>query len=205
MLFGWPIRVFADHLDSRRRCTDGRHPHLRSTPFFVSRRRRDSRYLFKAQLIREAIDKKLRGYQADISPAMTQFVKDYCACALRISPSCGVQEAKPRPEGSAWVLFKPSGFPGVVSLYHQLTRGFVKLLIAGAANQVDALRVRFEPFLTEGVEFGTSGKSLSLSISVPKVNPLTHSFKEEAMHVREGIAAIDQLANIYRQAMVAGN
>jgi hypothetical protein len=30
--------------------------------FFVSRRGRDSRYLFKAQLIREAIEKNRRGY-----------------------------------------------------------------------------------------------------------------------------------------------
>lgn len=173
--------------------------------FFVSRRRRDSRYLFKARLIREAIDKHRRGYQAEISPEMTEFVKNYCAYALQISPSCGVQEAKPRPAGSTWVLFRPAGLPSEVSLYHQLTRGLAKLLIAGAADRVDALRLRFEPFLAEGVEFGTAGKSLSLSISVPKIDPLTHSLKQEEAHVREGIAAIDRLATIYRQAMGMGN
>jgi hypothetical protein len=172
--------------------------------FFVSRRSRDSRYLFKAQLIREAIEKNRRGYQAAISAEMTHFVKDYCDLALRISPSCGVQEARPRPEGSTWVLFRPSGFPGDVSLYHQLTRGFAKLLIAGAASQLEPLKLRFAPFLSEGVEFGTAGKSLSFSISVPKVEPLKHSLKEEEAHATEGIAAIDRLATIYRQAMGAG-
>ena len=173
--------------------------------FFVSRRRRDPRYLFKAQLIREAIEKNRRGYQTEISQEMTQFVRDYREFALRISPLCGVQDAKPRPEGSTWVLFKPAGIPGNVSLYHQLTRGFAKLLIAGAASQAEALKARFEPFLSPEVEFGPSGKSLSLSISVPKVDPLTHSLKEEEGHVKEGIAAIDRLATIYRLAMGAGS
>jgi hypothetical protein len=172
--------------------------------FFVSRRGRDSRYLFKAQLIREAIEKNRHGYQAEISPEMTEFVKWYCEYALRISPACGVQEARPRPEGSTWVLFKPAGFPGAVSIYHQLTRGFAKLLIGGAADQAETLKLRFAPFLTEGVEFSTSGKSLSLSVVVPKVDPLLHSFKEEETHVREGIVAIDRLATIYRQAIGTG-
>jgi hypothetical protein len=135
---------------------------------------------------------------------MTEFVKGYCEYALRISPACVVQEARPRPEGSTWVVFKPAGFPGAVSIYHQLTRGFAKLLIGGAADQAETLKLRFAPFLTEGVEFGTSGKSLSLSIVVPKVDPLHHSYKEEETHIREGIAAIDKLATIYRQAMGAG-
>ncbi|MGO9930298.1 MAG: PD-(D/E)XK nuclease family protein [Steroidobacteraceae bacterium] len=183
---------------------DGQISYEELMSFFVSRRRRDSRFLFKARLIREAIEKNRRGYQAEISLDMTKFVAEYCEYALRISPSCGVQEARPRPEGSTWVLFKPAGFPGAVSLFHQLTRGFAKLLIGGAANQADTLKARFEPYLTEEVEFGTAGKSLSLSISVPKLDPLTRSFKEEEVQAREGIAAIDRLAAIYRQAVGVG-
>jgi hypothetical protein len=172
--------------------------------FFVSRRARDSRYLFKAQLIREAIEKNRRGYQAEISAEMTEFVKEYCAFALRINPSCGVQEAKPRPAGSTWVQFRPAGIPGSVNLSHQLTAGFAKLLIGGTANQADTFRPRFEPFLTEGVDYGTSGKSLSLSIAVPKLEPLTHSFKDEEAKTKEGIVAVERLATLYRQAMGAG-
>jgi len=37
--------------------------------FFVSRRARDARYLYKARLIQEAIEKNRRGYQAILSPA----------------------------------------------------------------------------------------------------------------------------------------
>lgn len=172
--------------------------------FFVSRRSRDPRYQFKAQLLREAIEKNRRGYQAEISQAMTEYVKAYCELAWHISPSCGVQDAKPRPEGSTWVQFKPAGLSGGVSLYHQLTRGFAKLLIAGAADQAEAAKLRFAPFLTEGIEFGTSGKSLSLSIAVPKLDPLHRAFKEEETQAKAGVVAIDKLAAIYRQAMGTG-
>jgi hypothetical protein len=172
--------------------------------FLVSRRARDPRYLYKARLIREAIEKNRRGYQAIVSPEMSKFVEAYVEFAKQVNPSCGVQEAKPRAAGSTWVGFKPAGISKNVSLAHQMTAGFSKLFIANGAEQADALKARFAPHLTQGVEFGVSGKSVSLSVAVPKIDPLGHSFEEEKPHVRKGIEAIDLLTKIYRQATPEG-
>jgi hypothetical protein len=172
--------------------------------FFVSRRARDTRYLYKAQLIREAIEKNRRGYQAILSPEMSNFVKAYVEFVEQVCPSCGVQEAKPRPAGSTWVIFKPAGISQNVSLAHQLTAGFSKLFVANTAEQAETFKARFAPHLTPDVEFGVSGKSVTLSLAVPKIDPLGHSFEEEKPHVRTGIEAVDLLTRIYRRAMSEG-
>ena len=160
--------------------------------------------MYKARLIREAIEKNRRGYQAILSPEMTNFVKAYVEFAKQVSPSCGVQEARPRPAGSTWVAFKPAGIPKNVGLAHQLTAGFSKLFMASEAEHAEALKARFTPHLTQGVEFGVSGKSVTLSVAVPKIDPLGHSFEVEKDHVRKGIEAIDLLTKIYQRATSEG-
>lgn len=172
--------------------------------FFVSRRAREARYLHKAQLMREAIEKNRRGYHALISAEMSDFVKAYVEFATEVSPALRVEDAKPRPAGSTWISFRPAGISKNVSLAHQLTSGFSKLFMANAAEQAETLKARFTPHLTPDVEFGVSGKSVTLSVSVPKIDPLGHSFEEEKPHVRKGIEAIDSLTKIYRQATPEG-
>jgi hypothetical protein len=168
--------------------------------FFISRRSRDVRYRYKADLIKEAIEKNRRGYHPIFSPEMTSFIKAYVEFAKEIAPLCGVEDAKDRPAGSTWVMFKPYGIPGGVSLAHQLTAGFSKLLIANQAEQAEILNPFFTPFIAQNVEFGISGKSVTLSIAIPKIDPLKHSFEEEKLHAKTGIEAIEQLTAIYRQA-----
>ncbi len=166
--------------------------------FFVSRRVRDPRYLHKAHLMLEAIEKNRRGYHAVPSTEMTNFVREYVEFAAQVAPSLRVEEAKSRPAGSTWISFRPAGIPKNVSLAHQLTAGFSKLFVANAAEQVETLKARFSPHLTPDVEFGVSGKSVTLSVVVPKIDPLGHSFDEEKPNVRKGIEAIDLLTKIYQ-------
>jgi hypothetical protein len=166
--------------------------------FFVSRRTRDRRYAFKGQVLLEAIQKNRRGYVADISEAMTAYVRDYCRLASAVAPECRVQEAKPRPAGSTWVQFRPDGLPKQVTVTHQLTAGHAKLFIAGAAAEVDQVLAPFKDVLPPDVEAGAVGKSVALSISVPKLSPLEKTVSAEQAAVEQGIRAVQRLVELYR-------
>jgi hypothetical protein len=168
--------------------------------FFVTRRSRDTRFAFKAELIAEAIEKKRRGYAAEISEAMTSYVRDYCQLAAVLAPDCSVQEAKPRPAGSTWVQYRPPGFDRSVTVYHQLTAGHAKLFIAGAAEDAESVLAPFRAILPSDVEAGVLGKSVGLSIAVPKLSPLTKTVDEERASVELGVQAIMRLVRLYREA-----
>jgi hypothetical protein len=167
--------------------------------FFISRRSRAPRYVFKARLVREAIEQNRRGHQAEISEEMTQFVQAYCEYAARISPASGVQAAKPRPAGNTWVMFNPAGFPKRITLAHQLTAGYAKLFIADAAAEAEKHKAEIGPTLPGNVEFGVSGKSVTLSVEVPKLHPIEHTFAQEEEHAKVGIQAIGELIALYRR------
>jgi hypothetical protein len=171
--------------------------------FFVSRRRRDPRFLYKAQVIREAIQKRRTGYQPIISPEMTKFVEEYVALATKEVPSLHVLPAKPRPAGSTWVTFKPHDYARYASLSHQLTGGYVKLFLTDAAKDIDQWQARFSPFLEEGMLLDLAGKSVGLSLPVPKLDPLGRSVADQISEVRAGLAAAKRIDAVYRKAMTA--
>jgi hypothetical protein len=168
--------------------------------FFVSRRARDARFAFKAELIAEAIEKKRRGYAAEISEAMTAYVREYCELANRLAPECRVQEAKPRPAGSTWVQYRPPGLDKAVTVYHQLTAGHAKLFVAGAADDADSVLALFQPILPSEAEASVVGKSVAFSIAVPKLHPLNSTVSDERAAVESGIQAVQLLVSMYRRA-----
>lgn len=169
--------------------------------FFVSRRSRDRRFAFKGKILLEAIEKNRRGYIAEVSEAMTSYVRDYCRVAASLAPDCRVQEAKPRPAGSTWVQYRPEGFPKQVTVFHQLTAGHVKLFITGAAGAVEQVLAPFKEVLPPDVEAGPVGKSCVLSVVVPKLAPLEKTVVAEQAAVEQGIRAVQRLVGLYRLAI----
>jgi hypothetical protein len=169
--------------------------------FFVSGRSRDPRFAFKAQVVLEAIEKNRRGYVAEISEAMTAYVRDYCRLAVALAPECRVQEAKPRPARSTWVQYRPDGLPKNVSVWHQLTAGYVKLFVNGAAAEADQVLAPFRDMLPQDVEAGVAGKSVVFSVVVPKLAPLEKTVAAEQVAVEQGIQAVRRLVGLYRTVM----
>jgi hypothetical protein len=175
--------------------------------FFVSRRQRDPRFLYKAQIIHEAILKRREPYKPKISKEMTEFVKDYVEMAKKEHPDLRPFPAKPRPAGSTWITFKPAGYSSDVSLSHQLTGGYVKLFIADAAKKFEEWKARIEPHLSEGMTLDVAGKSVGLSLEVPKIDPLRKSVNAQEAEVRVALEAAKQIDAVYRKAIKdpAGN
>lgn len=168
--------------------------------FFVSRRRRDERYAFKARLVREAIEQNRRGFQQVVSKEMTEFAKAYVADAKSRYPSCGVVEAKDRAAGNTWLSFRPAVLRPGVTIEHQLTAGFAKLFFANAAADIDHYRTVLKPFLPADVEPAVTGKSVQVSIAVPKIDPVARTFADQEVDARKGMDAVHQLIELYQQA-----
>lgn len=110
---------------------------------FVSRGIQDARFTYRASLIQEGIEQNRRGYQPKISEPMTMFVRDYVAYVRENFPDLGVEDAKPRPAGSTWIQFHPKGMPKSVQIPHQVTAGFVKILLSGKADQLDIYKDKY--------------------------------------------------------------
>jgi hypothetical protein len=167
--------------------------------FFSSRRFRDLRYLYKAKMIQEGIEQNRRGYQPEISKEMTQFVIDYYAFASSQFPQLGMQEPRPRPAGSTWIMFYPKNYKEKgVSLCHQMTAGFVKAMFSGMANKIEEIRERYSKYLTDEIQANIAGKSAAFEIKVREVAPTSKDFSDERENVVEALRAVSKLDTIIR-------
>lgn len=168
--------------------------------FFSSRRFRKPRFLYKARIVQEAIEQNRRGYQPVYSEEMTDFVRHYYALATEKYAHLNMQEAKPRPAGSTWIVFHPQGFPDNISLCHQLSAGLVKAFFHGAAEQIEEIRTRYAPLLDEGASIINANKSVALSAKVTKISPIQNTFAEEENNVLQALRRLDDLQKIVEKA-----
>lgn len=156
--------------------------------FFTSFLASDERFSYKAKVVQEAIEQNRRGYQAEISDAMTTFVTRYYEFAIKTYPDLRPMQVKPRPRGGDWVMFKPLGLPSGVKLCHQLGPGAVKLLF-GPPETVESLQKKFASHSQEDMVIKPAGKSVGVSIEVPKLSPLTTRFEAEKDNILIALAA----------------
>jgi hypothetical protein len=164
--------------------------------YFQSRRLRGARFAYKAQVMREGIEQNRRGYQPEYNEAMTKFVSDYYAAYSKRFPSLGMQKPGPRPAGSTWVVFRPASFPQGVRLVHQLTAGRVKLFFDGQADRFDSIDAKFASRLPDGASIDVVGKSVAISMEVPKVQPLTIPFAEQSSQIDSAVEKLLQLEKL---------
>lgn len=164
--------------------------------YFQSRRIRDDRFPYKARILLEGIEQNRRGYQPKHSDEMTKFVYDYYVYASDEYTYLGMQEAKPRPAGSTWVMFYPKSFPKGINLTHQLTAGLVKVFFTGQAESFDALQQKYKSILPGNASIDVAGKSVAISMEVPKVDPLTVSFSDQREKVRTALQNLSMLEKL---------
>jgi len=164
--------------------------------YFQSRRPRDERFPYKAKILLEGIEQNRRGYQPEYNEELTKFVSDYFLFASSDYNSLGMQEAKPRPTRSTWIMFYPKSLPKGTNLVHQLTAGFVKVLFNGGAETFDVFRDKYGGKLSPGASIGVVGKSVAISIEVPKVDPLLFGFSEQKEKVAEALTQLSVLEKI---------
>ena len=155
--------------------------------YFQSRRSRDDRFPYKARILLEGIEQNRRGYQPEYNEEMTKFVSDYVLFASKECAYLGMQEAKPRPAGSTWVMFYPKSLPKGINLVRQLTAGLVKVFFNGLAEPFDALQEKYSSRMPSNATIAVPGKSVASSIEVPKVDPLAVSFTEQQEKIEQAL------------------
>ena len=164
--------------------------------YFQSRSSRDERFAYKAKILLEGIEQNRRGYQPEYNLEMTRFVSDYFIFASRKFSHFGMQEAKPRPAGSTWIMFYPKSFPKEINLVHQLTAGLVKVFFTGSADSFDALKDKYISLLPDNASINITGKSVAISMQVPKLDPLTVSFSNQQEKVNQALQNLSSLEKL---------
>lgn len=173
--------------------------------YFASRHDRDERFRWKATLIANAIKKKVEGYQPEISEKATAFAKAYFDLATMKYPDIGLRQPKSRAKGNTWMSYKPNWFPRQVVLEHQVVAGAVKLLISGAAERLDDLRVTLQPFLRDPMYVTDAGKSVAVVIDVaPAPKSIEVPFEQERCKMELAIDAAAAISAMARSAINAG-
>lgn len=158
----------------------------------------DARLAVRIEILESLCGKRsARGWIAATVPEKRSFALAYADLAsaavplLSLRPSTDGRKAFTRIfEG----LPIPHGFPRTV-IRHEFGSNekwkYVNLQIAGAADRATAL---LASGLIEGTRFSVveAGKSLSIRVSVPGINP-THAFDEQEPKVRLGLEAVEEL------------
>lgn len=155
--------------------------------YFQSRSPRDERFQYKARILLEGIEQNRRGHQPEYNEQMTAFVSEYYAYVSAENAHLGMQEAKPRPAGSTWIMFYPKSFSKGISLAHQLTAGLLKVFFNGQAESFAELQETYTAILPSNASIELAGKSVSISIKVAKLDPLSTPFSEQTAVIKQAL------------------
>lgn len=171
--------------------------------FFASRKERDERFRWKARLVGDAIFKRASGYSAVVSDAATAFVRAYYEQALAF-PQLQMPVPRPRPQGSTWISFRPEVLPKGASIEHQVTAGAVKLLIPGAAERLEEMDALLRPLLLPEMDVVQAGKSVAVTVSVPRIESLIVPFESVREQAVAGLRAANALVALVERVRATG-
>lgn len=179
-------------------------PYENVAVYFSESGQDSERLAYKAAVIQEAIEQNRRGYQPEYSLAMTKFVEDYYERAAREFSELKMQEAKPRPSGSTWVIFNPTVLPRGAYLCHQLAAGMVKLFF-GPPSSIESVSDLYRPHISEQMKIEPAGKSVAIIMQSPKIDPLNLSVSQQQEAVRIGLMTASELLEVAKRAAASNN
>ena len=172
--------------------------------YFAQGGAENSRGLYKASLIKEAIEQNRRGYQPEYNQAMSEFVAHYYAIAVRRFSQLEMQAPKQRPSGSTWITFHPTVLPRGAYICHQLSAGAVKLFF-GPPSSLEAVSEVYRPYLPDEVTIEQAGKSVALIVQVPRIDPLALPVSQQQEAVLLGLNAAEELLRFAQHAAASNN
>lgn len=167
--------------------------------YFQCRRYRSVRFAYKARVLREGIEQNRRGYQPKLSDEMTRFVRDYYEFASRTHGHLGMDDPKPRAPGHTWIYFRPKTLERKTFLVHQVTAGCVKAFFDGQIESLSRIQEAYAGRLPSDATIAPAGKSVSITIDVPKFDPLKGSFEEHLPTVAVAMEKLSLLEGALRR------
>jgi len=130
---------------------------------------------------------------------VTIFVKQYFEYTNEKYPAIKMQEAKSRQAGSSWIEFYPDVLPygREVILAHQMTNGEVKLLFKEKANDLEAIRAKYQNSLSERMSIKKANQSAAILMRVEKISPLEKNFDEVKEIIDSALDCLSQLSVLF--------
>lgn len=158
----------------------------------------DARSLYRAAFLKEAIEKNRRGYQACVSESMTLFAEKYLSFVASNHPELNPEKTKPRAAGHSWIHFFPLKHEPNTRIVHQIYGNKVKIIYLGQANRYYEISDKFGHFQDRKFVVKKSGKSVTVEVNAPCINPLTQNFEDVFEQIKEAIAiALDLKERLY--------
>jgi hypothetical protein len=160
------------------------------------------RYGHRLEMLKQAVERWRRGYTAVPDSTLTKLWADYYELAQTTAACLKMPRPGPKPANSTWPSFakaleqKP-GLPRV-ELVHKWPDARVDIHLYGMAKHYDVVAVSVAPLLGTEMRLRKAGKSLAVSIEVPRINvgqPLASQHEAAA----EGLAAALRLQQWFRQ------
>lgn len=142
---------------------------------------------YRSRFILESIQKNRRGYQPVFSPEMTQFASDYIDYVNLNFPELNPEKAKSRAPGNTWVRFYPLLNNMEVQIIHQIYGNFVKLVFFSKAESFDLAKQKYASYTDDDLVINKAGKSITLSYSVPDINPLEVTFDSVVDKIKQSL------------------
>ena len=93
-------------------------------------------------------------------------------------------------------MFFPNGKLNSVQVLHQVTAGFVKILLGGKAGKLEYYRDKSKDEPISDLEVQSTGKSIGLALPTPEINPITESFSASRDRAIEAMEALTKLLSL---------
>jgi len=156
----------------------------------------NSRGIYKAKLIKSAIDKQRRGYNSTISNEMTSFAQYYLNYVQEHHPELNPEVAKPRPAGNTWIRFYPNPTDKMTQIVHQIYGNVIKIMLFNQAANFDFLSQQLAPHIDESLSVYISGKSVIVEAGAPDIDPIAQQFNDVVPEIQESIKIAVRLNQI---------
>ncbi len=146
----------------------------------------DERAFYLDYMLSKAIEKATHGWQLVEDEPVTRFWRKYWELACQIAPELELPEPAPKPSGSSFVYFQPSGLPAHVILCHKVAYGNVDLQFAGMGKRLSELRQEFGSKLSSEMSILKASKSAVIRVKVPRID-MTEKLDDLEGRITEGI------------------
>ncbi|MGR5452102.1 PD-(D/E)XK nuclease superfamily protein [Vibrio sp. PNB22_3_1] len=160
------------------------------------------RGMYKARLLKSAIDKQRRGYQSTVSNEMTLFARLYLDYVRERYPDLNPESSKPRAAGNTWIRFYPNPEDKLIQVVHQIYGNTVKIMMYEQAENFDLISQRFTPHIDDSISIYVSGKSVIFEAIAPEIDPINQRFNDVLPEVEESIRIALKLKQVLNLAII---
>ena len=154
----------------------------------------DQRYMFKANILKIAIEKSRRGYQPTNSVPVQQFWHSYWSFKEKRYPEFRMKKPSIVPFGSDWIEMRHEELKGLI-FYHKLGRGYIDATFCDFSEELEFF-IKMNLPDNYAFEKHKSGRFSIRQI----INPIdrTASFDSQVNNVEVGLKKIYEVMNWIR-------